>query len=93
MEVPLTPPQARRRPRAADLLPWADPYIAGLIRKLQDEVRAELADPPEDRRPAPGRAAGALESDGLCRLRPLPPEFEPQPGTDYWPRRGGNRRG
>jgi hypothetical protein len=24
-----------------DLLPWADPYVAGLIKKLQDEVRAE----------------------------------------------------
>jgi hypothetical protein len=24
-----------------DLLPWADPYVAGLIRKLQDEVRRE----------------------------------------------------
>jgi hypothetical protein len=24
-----------------DLLPWADPYVAQLIRKLQDEVRQE----------------------------------------------------
>lgn len=31
----------RLRPRARDLVPWADPYIASLIRKLQDEVRAE----------------------------------------------------
>lgn len=31
----------RLRPRARDLVPWADPYIAGLIRKLQEEVRAE----------------------------------------------------
>jgi hypothetical protein len=26
---------------ARDVLPWADPYVAGLIRKLQDEVRFE----------------------------------------------------
>ena len=26
---------------ARDVLPWADPYVAQLIRKLQDEVRAE----------------------------------------------------
>jgi hypothetical protein len=26
---------------ARDLLPWADPYVAQLIRKLQDEVRQE----------------------------------------------------
>ncbi len=32
-------------PRAAwrEALPWADPYILGLIRKLQDEVRMERA--------------------------------------------------
>jgi hypothetical protein len=26
---------------ARDLLPWADPYVAQLIKKLQDEVRHE----------------------------------------------------
>jgi len=26
---------------AQDLLPWADPYVAQLIRNLQDEVREE----------------------------------------------------
>ena len=26
---------------ARDVLPWADPYVAQLIRKLQDEVRFE----------------------------------------------------
>ena len=24
-----------------EVLPWADPYVAGLIKKLQDEVRRE----------------------------------------------------
>jgi hypothetical protein len=26
-----------------DVLPWADPYVAQLIKKLQDEVRMEQA--------------------------------------------------
>lgn len=26
---------------AHDVVPWADPYVAGLIRKLQNEVRQE----------------------------------------------------
>jgi hypothetical protein len=30
-----------RKPSA--LVPWADPYIAGLVRKLQSEVRLERA--------------------------------------------------
>ncbi|TWT88641.1 hypothetical protein Mal64_21280 [Pseudobythopirellula maris] len=31
------------RVRPSDLLPWADPYIRGLVSKLQDEVREEHA--------------------------------------------------
>jgi len=30
-------------PRPSALLPWADPYIAGLVRRLQSEVRMERA--------------------------------------------------
>ena len=44
------PDQSRFRP--SDLLPWADPYIASLVRKLQREVReereAQLADAPHE---------------------------------------------
>jgi hypothetical protein len=29
------------RPKPSELVPWADPYIASLVRKLQDEVRAD----------------------------------------------------
>jgi hypothetical protein len=29
--------------KPSELLPWADPYIAGLVRKLQSEVRFERA--------------------------------------------------
>ena len=32
---------ARSIPKPSELLPWADPYIAALVRKLQQEVRAE----------------------------------------------------
>lgn len=31
---------------ARDVLPWADPYVAQLIKKLQDEVRAERRQKP-----------------------------------------------
>ncbi len=34
--------QPRFRP--SDLLPWADPYIASLVHKLQNEVREERRD-------------------------------------------------
>jgi hypothetical protein len=32
---------ATRGALSREVLPWADPYVAGLIRKLQDEVRRE----------------------------------------------------
>lgn len=32
---------ASRGALAREVLPWADPYVAGLIRKLQEEVRQE----------------------------------------------------
>lgn len=34
---------SRARFRPSDLVPWSDPYIAGLVRKLQDEVRSETS--------------------------------------------------
>jgi hypothetical protein len=40
--VPVASEQfASRGVLARDVLPWADPYVAGLIKKLQDEVREE----------------------------------------------------
>ena len=45
VEVPvmtLKQPELCRSSR--DLLPWADPYIARLIHRLQAEVKAERAD-------------------------------------------------
>ncbi len=32
-----------------DMLPWADPYVAQLIKKLQDEVRMERCQQPRVR--------------------------------------------
>jgi len=45
VEIPLGSDAIENRMRvpARDLLPDADPYIAALIRKLQDEVRQERA--------------------------------------------------
>lgn len=37
----LAPRRLSRKP--SSLLPWADPYIAGLVRRLQSEVRRERA--------------------------------------------------
>ena len=42
--VSLEPPADGYQSRGAlarDVLPWADPYVAQLIKKLQDEVRFE----------------------------------------------------
>lgn len=35
------PSKTQPRFRPSDLLPWADPYIASLVHKLQNEVRQE----------------------------------------------------
>lgn len=40
--------------RPSDLLPWSDPYIASLVRKLQQEVR-------EEQQPASDRLACEAE--------------------------------
>jgi hypothetical protein len=36
-------PRNRLAFRPSELVPWADPYIAGLVRRLQSEVRFERA--------------------------------------------------
>jgi hypothetical protein len=42
VSVPTTPDRVSSRGALSrELLPWADPYVAGLIKKLQDEVRRE----------------------------------------------------
>jgi hypothetical protein len=39
--VPVRSDRVSSRRVAEDLLPWADPYVAQLIRNLQQEVREE----------------------------------------------------
>jgi hypothetical protein len=39
--VPVASDRFSRGSLAQDLLPWADPYVAQLIKNLQDEVRHE----------------------------------------------------
>jgi hypothetical protein len=45
---------------ARDVLPWADPYVAQLIKKLQDEVRFER------------RLRSVLRKSALVSVRSLP---------------------
>ncbi len=72
-------------PRAAwrEALPWADPYILGLIRKLQDEVRQERAARIMSAREAAESADRAnwdvdVEYDGIA-IAPKPAAPKPAP--------------
>lgn len=53
---PIDNPRFSTRP--SDLLPWADPYIARLVSKLQDEVRDERTQSRLDL-----RATGILQAE------------------------------
>lgn len=44
---------------AREVPPWADPYVAQLIRKLQDEVRAERQ---QQARPGHNRISGRVSA-------------------------------
>ncbi len=52
--------------KPSTLVPWADPYIAGLVRRLQSEVRFERATV------MTGVAVGAAHAD----LEPPSPSFD-----------------
>ena len=56
---------------AQDLLPWADPYVAQLIRNLQDEVRQERQEQSLVRhyRPAGDGAAVASTSRRISAVK------------------------
>jgi hypothetical protein len=55
-----TEPSVSRGALARDVLPWADPYVAQLIKKLQDEVRFER------------RLRSVLRKSALVSVRSLP---------------------
>lgn len=58
--------------RPSDLLPWADPYIARLVTKLQDEVRDERTQT---------RKVSRIAGNCLAELEPPQTGMEP-PSTD-----------
>lgn len=79
----------RRVQRPSTLLPWADPYIAGLVERLQNEVRRErtgfVAAQPSQSRLAD---YAKFDARGACRVvADLEP---PSPGVDadgdWWER-------
>jgi hypothetical protein len=53
-------PYVSRGALARDVLPWADPYVAQLIKKLQDEVRFER------------RLRSVLRKSALVSVRSVP---------------------
>lgn len=57
---------------ARDVLPWADPYVAQLIRRLQDEVRQERQMRSLLRR----RSVGTSFSTAACQSAQLGDEKE-----------------
>ena len=80
VEVPIMSEALRRRGLAGfvDMLPWADPYIASLVEKVQAEG---------------GRLLGSC-NPALTRAECPPPSFTEfsNPSRDFhWPRRGGSR--
>ena len=75
--------------RPSTLLPWADPYIAGLVRRLQSEVRFEraAADPAQPSQPSPVAAAtipAPVANRITGSLQNLQAELEPpSPAFDF----------
>ena len=41
IEIPASETEEVRVSEVRDLLPWADPYIAGLVQRLKSEIEAE----------------------------------------------------
>ena len=63
IDVPGVSRSNRLAYKPSELVPWADPYIAGLVRRLQSEVRFERAVVA-----APASRPGAAEPVGRRRL-------------------------
>lgn len=88
------PTHHRLAERPSTLLPWADPYIAGLVHRLQREVRSERA----GLRTTASRESQAADrwmfnDRGVCRLLSSSPtaELEPpspalDPDWNWWER-------
>ena len=84
LEIPTQEDWSSRRGRPKDLLPWADPYIAGLVRKLEErfdapaewEAREELSGE------RAGRSSAAQVGHGFSDLHPSHDPFEADPASD-----------
>ena len=79
-ENPIASRLERGPRKPSQLLPWADPYIAKLVERLQTEVRSErLA-----KRPAPATRHFAGERRNFAAESPLRQEAEPpRVGIDF----------
>jgi hypothetical protein len=68
---------SRRSSRPRELLPWADPYIAGLMRRLDDRYRAtDDIDPCDPFSAEDGPPSTALFDDGWQEDAFMPPPLE-----------------
>ena len=80
-EVPWQGPSSRLR--AADVLPWTDPYIARLIAKLKQEVcldrRRKFLEQVQPRQEPPGTDLFAFPGDPMDPFRPTEAEATSPP--------------
>lgn len=84
LETPTQEDWSPRRGRPKDLLPWADPYIAGLVRKLEERFDAQADWQTHDPLGADrmGRSSGAQISQGLTDLHSGHDPFDADPALD-----------
>lgn len=64
--------QQRFSTRPSDLIPWADPYIAKLVKNLQSEIRSERT-----------QLAETNSSKGVLSMDLDPPPFVAEPEWDW----------
>lgn len=83
VEVPVEPYGGRlhETKRRREMLPWADPYIAGLVERLKNEIEEERA----ARRRQPLRdLSSPLSNEASPPLHSGNLDYE-QPDRDAWP--------
>jgi len=83
VEVPVEPYAGRlhETKRRREMLPWADPYIAGLVQRLKHEIEAERA----ERLRQPLRdLSSPMSSEATPPLHSGSLDYE-QPDRDSWP--------
>ena len=84
LEIPTQEDWSPRRSRPRDLLPWADPYIAGLVRKLEERYDGQAEWQAHERLDADrmGRSSAALVAQGLSDLPSTHDPFHADPAWD-----------